>query len=260
MTELPVRPSLRRHVAHVVAYREQFDEETSERVLPDGATRLIFHVPDSLYGRSAIEVAGPSTEPAVLRLRGTVAGISVTLRPGAVRDVLGVPASEVAGQVVALDELWPETGETAARLTHTSDDAARGGIVQDLLEARSRPTSCRVGRAAHIVSREAGRRSVVAIAEDLGLSERRLQQLFRAHVGLTPRALGRIARMHAVFRALRGDVPPSWARIATDAGFYDQAHLANELRRLSGLTPSALLQRVSGFSKTSRPPRARVPE
>jgi AraC-like DNA-binding protein len=39
--------------------------------------------------------------------------------------------------------------------------------------------------------------------------------------------------------------------VAADAGFYDQAHLANEFRALCGLSPTAFLQRgIAQSSKT----------
>jgi AraC-like DNA-binding protein len=39
----------------------------------------------------------------------------------------------------------------------------------------------------------------------------------------------------------RGD-GGGWASIALACGFYDQAHLIRDVRRFSGLTPTALLQ------------------
>ncbi len=46
----------------------------------------------------------------------------------------------------------------------------------------------------------------------------------------------RIARMQAVLRGGRGG---SWARTAAEHGYYDEAHMANEIRELGGqrLTP-----------------------
>jgi transcriptional regulator GlxA family with amidase domain len=94
-------------------------------------------------------------------------------------------------------------------------------------------------------------RSVRAVADAIGVGERRLQQLFRAHVGLPPRTWGRLARLHQCLRLLRAHTRPAWPELALEAGFCDQSHLVNEFRGLSGLTPEQFLQRaVSGSSKT----------
>jgi transcriptional regulator GlxA family with amidase domain len=108
-------------------------------------------------------------------------------------------------------------------------------------------------RAARLVAETGGRISVRALAAKLGLGERRLQQLFALHVGLSPRAWGRLARLQGCLRLLRERPGSGWAETALEAGYYDQAHLANEFRALCGLTPSSFLERTtSGSSKTTR--------
>jgi hypothetical protein len=44
--------------------------------------------------------------------------------------------------------------------------------------------------------------------------------------------------MQALLSAGRGE---SWARAAADHGYYDEAHMANDVRALAGATPHALL-------------------
>lgn len=39
-----------------------------------------------------------------------------------------------------------------------------------------------------------------------------------------------------------------WARIAVDAGYYDQSHLIADFQELVGLTPGAFLERAGGRS------------
>ena len=49
----------------------------------------------------------------------------------------------------------------------------------------------------------------------------------------------RIARMQDVLRSGRGE---SWARTAAEHGYYDEAHMANDISELAGATPHALLR------------------
>jgi hypothetical protein len=44
--------------------------------------------------------------------------------------------------------------------------------------------------------------------------------------------------MQAALRAGRGE---SWARTAAEHGWYDEAHMVNDVRALAGATPHALL-------------------
>lgn len=259
---IPVRPFLRGAVAHLLVYREHIPEgaEVIERVLPDGAVRLAFNLgaAPSAGGDSGhpAEAIGASTEPALVRLRGTLAGVSVTLRPGAVSALLGLPAAELEGSAVRLDDLWRGAGaRVLERMAEAPDDGARVAILQDALweQLRRREGDVHAGTrcAAELIAASGGRCSVRDVADAIGVGERRLQQLFHAHVGLSPRALGRLARLHACLRLLRLQRAPAWAQVAVDSGFYDQPHLINEFRALCGLTPAEFLERaVSGSSKT----------
>lgn len=79
-------------------------------------------------------------------------------------------------------------------------------------------------------------RSGKAVAEALGTSERTLQRALRATVGLGPNEVARRIRLQEVIRLLSApgaDV----ATTAAELGYVDQAHLINEFRAVSGMTP-----------------------
>jgi len=254
LREFAVPASLQAEVAHLIAYDEQLppDAPVSERVLPDGALRLIF---DCAAGTA--QVAGPSTRAELLSMRGHLQGISVTLRPGAVPALFGLAAHELAGRTVAWDTLVAARHRGLhVRLKESRREAERAGILLSALHAMLRPVDpvelCKAMHAAALLRQRSEARRVAGVAAAVGVGERRLQQIFRVHLGLTPRAWGRLARMHDCVRLLRRPGPPRWTELALEGGFYDQSHLVNEFQALCGLTPRQYLQRTaSGFSKTT---------
>lgn len=262
LRDFALHPELHEHVSHIAVYREEHATPVTERVLPDGSVHLVFSFGDSplVDGRSgeAMAAVGASTRPALLTLHGRMHGISVGLDAAAAASLLGCPAHEIAERAVALGELWG--GEAAAlyeRLAEARDDATRIRLLQHELSRRiaaSDTGSCRQARAAtRLIAQAGGRRSPGEVARAVGLSDRRLQQLFRQHVGLSPRAFGRVARLHGCLRELRRSPAPRWAELAVDAGYFDQSHLVNEFRALCGLTPTLFLER-SAVSQTSKTP------
>jgi transcriptional regulator GlxA family with amidase domain len=85
-------------------------------------------------------------------------------------------------------------------------------------------------------------RSLPALADDVGLSERQLRRRVEDAVGYSPRMLARVLRFGRFLRAARATGPGrELARLATEAGYADQAHLTRESRELGGLPPAALL-------------------
>jgi AraC-like DNA-binding protein len=77
---------------------------------------------------------------------------------------------------------------------------------------------------------------VEALAADLGFSERQLRRRFLTSAGYGPKVLQRVLRLRRFIAGERNDL----ARAALDAGYADQAHLARECLRLTGLSPSQL--------------------
>jgi methylphosphotriester-DNA--protein-cysteine methyltransferase len=79
---------------------------------------------------------------------------------------------------------------------------------------------------------------VAGVAAELGVSERQLHRRTLAAVGYGPKMLARVARLRRLM-ALPGD--PLAAR-ALDAGYSSQAHMTDEVRRLTGTTPVRFLE------------------
>ncbi len=78
---------------------------------------------------------------------------------------------------------------------------------------------------------------VAQLSDRLGWTPRRLQQVFSAEVGLTPRAFQRLARFRSALAAIDGAADVGWAAFALEHGYCDQSHLIREFREHAGLTP-----------------------
>jgi transcriptional regulator GlxA family with amidase domain len=83
-----------------------------------------------------------------------------------------------------------------------------------------------------------GQVRVEALASSLGVTSRHLERGFRRHVGLSPKALCRLARFHHVRSLLARASRPVWAHLACECGYYDQAHLIRDFRHFTGQTPT----------------------
>jgi len=276
LTRLPVPPPLHGVVSHILEYRESIapGAEVVEQVLPDGIVRIVLH----LGAAPSATIVGASVAAATVRLRGEMHGLSLALCPGAAAALLRVPAAEFAGRAVPLEAAWgTDAGALIGRLGEARGIAARSAALTAMLghrwqRQRQVETPPVVAAALRWMRDRGARATQQEMSAALGLGERRLQQLFQLHVGLSPRAWRRLARLHGIVRAMRlaarrtdeagpglGPRPtvpprprrgPDWADLALEAGFYDQAHFANEFRALAGLAPGEFWRRVSGSSKT----------
>lgn len=182
-------------------------------------------------------------------VRGGQRTVIAWLRLGASEAVFGVPAATIADRHVPIEELWG--GAVGRRLRARLAEARDARAVASILDA---VVSARVANAARsstsMVALRAAERlatsSVERVAEELGVSERTLRRSFHDAVGMSPKAYAQLARFHRALRAGRADERASWASIAVEAGYYDQAHLIASFRSIASVTPRALLDELRG--------------
>jgi AraC-like DNA-binding protein len=174
--------------------------------------------------------------------------VGVRLRAGVAGRLLGVPASELYGQMVDLDHFWGRSVETMrARLAEAAVPAERFRIVNEAITQRLAQV-CDNGlerTQAMCVALAQPQTTIGSVAVQFGLSHRGMIRHFEESIGLKPRTFQRIQRLRRTLRAIRCAGVPTWARIAIECGFYDQAHLINEFRRLTGFTPADYAARRS---------------
>ncbi len=223
--------------------------------LPDATTKVVFRVGED--GRRSTLVIGPRTRASYHRGKRFASCLELRLTPGTARPLLGVPAVELVGRMVPLDEL---PAATARRLARELRDVAPEQVVRHLARAlpdrlsaaadRSRTDLLRAG--ADALSMRTGRLPghVRDVARDLSVSERQLRNLFAEGVGLSPKHYARIHRVHAVL-AQADDVP--WAQLAAATGYYDQSHMTTDFRTLMGVPPRSFF---SGRLPEAQPCRA----
>jgi AraC-like DNA-binding protein len=59
---------------------------------------------------------------------------------------------------------------------------------------------------------------------------------------VSPKVFARVVRLGRVIervRAVPAEAPINWSTLALDLGYYDQSHLVDEFREMTGVTPTA---------------------
>jgi AraC-like DNA-binding protein len=82
-----------------------------------------------------------------------------------------------------------------------------------------------------------GRCSVKQISKLIGWSRQHLARNCLRCTGLTPRFLIRVVRIKNVIDQCKTGEFYGWSQLSHDAGYFDQSHMINEFKKISGLTP-----------------------
>jgi AraC-like DNA-binding protein len=236
-------PALHWHVDRV--WTNAFQEPVALDVVPDGCI-------DIYWTGSDLQIAGPNTEVVTVTTEAAANLAGVRFLPGVAARWLGVPATELLNTHLPLEDLWGlhATAELSDRLAHARTATAAAALLERSLIARLHQVApadpIADATVAAIVRSGRTTKGVVSdLVAEFGWSERTLRRRCHEAFGYGPKTLERILRFQRFLRLLPTGGAPL-AALAIDAGYADQAHLAREVRRLSGQSPSKLMAELQG--------------
>lgn len=248
-------PPLSAHVAELWCLSAA-PPRAAERILPSGTLQLVINLGEDelrVYDGSALRrhagavVSGAYQSSFGVDTRAHASMVGVHFRPGGAWPFLGAPPGALTDTHVDLADIWgPRAAELRERLCAAPEPRARFALLERALLDRlsnARPGHPVVPHA--IAALEGGERRVADVAATLGISHRRLIDVFTAETGLAPKAFARITRFRRALAQAERERDPDWARIAVASGFCDQSHLVREFVALSGDSPTALIARSS---------------
>src|SRR5262245_7893258 len=226
------------------------DQGAMIRVVPDGSTAISIQLVNG--EPTGWTLRGPLIQPDERRFKSPAIMIGVRLRPGVAFILSGIAAQAIVGRRISLREI-PAFGELVSdeaqlRTPEQYIDALQGFLIQRLKDAHVQGT---VAAAMSVIERTHGCARVAEVAARCGVSPRHLNRLMRMWVGYGPKRFASIVRFQESLKQLDHSPSQSAAALASDAGYFDQSHLSNNLTRFAGATPGHLASRcVADFSKT----------
>jgi AraC-like DNA-binding protein len=248
-------------------YRVDLDRARRRLELPTGAVTLAFGFGDSLRLTDAADtggsaevmtslVSGVRTTARIAEHAGRVGGVEVSFTPMTAQALFGVPMDAIAESVIdPVDLLGPTAAHIGEQLAECASWSQRFALVDRLLAGRltREDRSCPEVDWAWRQLRTDATLPVGTVLAETGWSRRRMERRFREYVGVAPKAVSQVARLHRALRLL--DTPMTLSRIAVQAGYHDQAHLDRAFKAMTARTPSRLRAERALDPSAARPDR-----
>lgn len=189
-------------------------EPSLELALPTGTVELVINLGQSrlrVFGQNARGgdsgfesgvVCGPHSEAFVIDSAADEEIIAVNFKPGGVAPFLDMPSDHLQNCRVSIDVVWGRRGQQLREeLVHAGSDHDRFQILESfLLRQAPRPLFLdpRVTHSLKLLQSGADSLSIVRLSDQVGVSQRRLIELFRTTTGLSPKQYMRIRRLQKV--------------------------------------------------------------
>ncbi|MGD0788262.1 MAG: helix-turn-helix domain-containing protein [Terracidiphilus sp.] len=220
-----------------------------ERVLPNGCMQIIVslsrgHLTDcgddgKAEGRLPLAIlVGARTRYEFVDTADMEELAGILFEPGGFPGLFRERADLFFEQSIGLDNVLAGA-RIAERLSELPSPAERLRALEAFLTqlfSRGAHRSALVDQAIHLF--RGTPISVAECARSVGVSERRLSQVFCEQVGMGPKMWCRIRRFQTAVRALHKGADVPWAELALRCGYYDQSHFANDFHAFSGINPT----------------------
>jgi AraC-like DNA-binding protein len=256
-TARPAEP-LRAFARTYVGWKEDVSTPLRRRELPTEEAPLIinFGAPFHLFtpggarrGRDLTSfITGAYDTYQLVESTGVSSGVQINFTLVGIRLLVGRPIVDMTNRALVPQDIF---GAFVRELTDRLYDApswdARFACLDRALTARMRdlrdvPAGVRCAWHRLVASR--GRARIGPIVQEVGWSQRHFIAQFTHELGISPKVFARLLRFGGVVRAVRADRTVDLADLAHRSGYYDQSHLARDVREFAGVSPGTLRERL----------------
>ncbi|WP_158275602.1 helix-turn-helix transcriptional regulator [Marinilabilia rubra] len=226
------------------------DARYMQRIVPSGLPELMFFqgsrpsvVESGRNLESDAVISGHHKSFFDFQITDSFSLFAVTFQPHGLRVFFDVPGSEFQNNKVPLRLLLKEeASEIEERIASETDFCGKVNWIETYLlkQLRKRSEWYEFKRLDYCLGgliRKKGLISVEELASQAFLSRKQFERKFSDFVGTSPKLYLRIVRFQNAIHQKAVNPHLNMTELAYGCGFYDQSHMVNEFKKLSGLTP-----------------------
>lgn len=219
------------------------------RIFADGNTGIVFCIGSGALYRDGMKLPkvfcyGQITDYRELQIIGSLKLIIAVFRPFGMSRILNTSAGELKNKIVDLESVLGNSirylhdfvFEKTSNLRVT--ESLNGFFSQLLKDFETRLYPMVMATTNWIMARN-GLFKAEELIDFAGYNQRTIERAFHNLVGIAPKKLGSIIRLHHFLGEIKGTGNKyNFTSNVFDAGYFDQAHLIREFRKITGLTPT----------------------
>lgn len=246
----PVQP-LRTFVKSIIYYKGYTATRPYEMLLPDGNSQLIIELDGndrvlmSQHNQANQSlnrgwITGIQTNPVIYQSERQATTISIQFEPSGLFALFKVPATKFQDSMVDTASVSTEPiNELRDKLLECETIEAILDQTNRFLEERLLSSKSNQKLVRFVINQLCLHNQPLGqISTESGYSQKQLIQIFKDHVGVSPKRYQRIHRFSRSLSILASQPSADYSQILAACNYYDQAHFINEFRHFSGYRPS----------------------
>lgn len=224
-------------------------EAVGERIVPTGYIELTFHFAQTLIQRKhsdnlqpSVIISGQKTGFFDVIPTGKTSMLSIQFYPHSASLFFDLSLSELTNETLNFTDLVGAPARELEEQLHALPTLNQkvAHIEQFLLLRLAHSAAYTWKRIAHnisIINQNNGNITPEQLASEACLSRKQHERVFKQMIGLSPKQFLKIIRFQYSIYAHQQFPNENLTELAYRCGFYDQSHMINDFRELTGITP-----------------------
>jgi AraC-like DNA-binding protein len=235
--------------------------EHIQRIVPNGLFELIIYLddkPKSTDKQKSISdniiITGQLKSYYELKITGKLSLFAIYFLPHGLSMFLDLPMKELFNQSVPLRFIIKDTVNKledellSAKTFEKKIEVAERFLINHIQKNEKKYKYDSIRRAVNLINHAKGVLKIEALASESFLSRKQFERTFSDFLGTSPKQFLRIIRFQNAIYEKSQNFELNLTEIAHKCGYYDQAHMINDFKAFSGMTPKNYFENEGIFS------------
>lgn len=236
-------------------------KEHIQRVVPNGLIELMIYmddIPKSLdenrHFSENIFLSGQKKGFYDIAVTGKLSLFTISFHPYGARLFFDVPSNEFFDQNIPLKYLLKgKVAEVEYKLRKTVTFKEKISVIEKFLINQLRNSTKeyetnRIIKSVALINKSKGLIDIEALSSSACLSRKQYERTFAEYVGSSPKQFLRTIRFQSTLLEKQRNKSIDLTELAYMCGYYDQSHMINDYKLLSGKTPSQYFSECEPYS------------
>lgn len=266
LRRIPVYPELAPYIDTMWQFEADFGVplEDNRVIAPNGKAKFIYTYTNALstlenglltpYKEADILFIGIWDKPVTLVSKARTTGtIGIELTPSGLHRFTRFSAVEIVNKIFSFSDIYGLPGnELIQRIGNEDDISRRIDLIQQFLIQIIRinnRNNLLIDYTTEMIHATSGLVTIQELERKTGYSKRYLDQLFKNHLGISPKTFGTIIRFQHFYKAWANSDSLRFYQEDLHELYYDQAHFIKEFKRYTGYSPKQYATSKNEFGK-----------
>ncbi len=226
-----------------------------QKIIPDGCIEMTFnfaegikrYISDTEYiVHPCAMVMGQRTKSYYIEPLGNVDSFAICFYPYGFANFVNTPLKELSDVETPVSTLFGEASaqQLEKEIVEATNTQQRIKIIEAFLLKKLSEQStvdAIVQSTIDVLVSTKGSTSISTILQEDLSKRRQLERKFVKQIGISPKQLGKVIRLHSALHMMLNDEEESLTNIAYENEYFDQAHFIKDFREFIGVSPKEFL-------------------